>query len=105
MEKKQGCACARQESPGGRPTCEYVPALRDSWGVCDYPLAMVYAPVQAFRGLYDPRVALSRGTMFCELDLPLEAVANGRNTGGCSSGACDVRGGRQSACRCGRSQR
>ena len=43
----------------------------DSWGLCEYPLAMVYAPCQTFRGLYDPDTALSRGTLFTELDLPL----------------------------------
>ncbi len=43
----------------------------DSWGVSNYPLAMVYAPCQMFRALYDPATALSRGTLFTELDLPL----------------------------------
>ena len=41
-------------------------------GLYGYPPAMVYAPVQAFRGLYDPRTALCRGTLFNELDLPFE---------------------------------
>ena len=35
-------------------------------------LAMVYAPHQAFRELYDKEEALSRGTLFRELDKPLE---------------------------------
>ena len=43
----------------------------DSWGLCEYPLAIVYSPCQVFRGLYDPDTALSRGTLFGELDLPL----------------------------------
>lgn len=43
----------------------------DSWGLSEYPLAMVYAPCQTFRGLYDPTTALGRGTLFSELDLPL----------------------------------
>lgn len=43
----------------------------DSWGLNDYPLAMVYAPCQSFRALYDPNTALARGTLFTELDLPL----------------------------------
>lgn len=34
------------------------------------PLAMAYVPVQKWRNLYDCDVALSRGTMFSELDLP-----------------------------------
>jgi hypothetical protein len=32
---------------------------------------MVYAPCQQFRALYDTATALSRGTLFTELDLPL----------------------------------
>ena len=43
----------------------------DSWGLADHPLAMVYAPCQMFRALYDPDTALNRGTLFTELDLPL----------------------------------
>lgn len=35
-------------------------------------LAMVYAPKQAFANLYEPDVALSRGTLFAALDLPFE---------------------------------
>lgn len=42
-----------------------------SWGLAEYPLAMVYAPCQSFRALYDTATALSRGTLFTELDLPL----------------------------------
>jgi len=33
-------------------------------------LAMVYAPVQRFQGLYEPEEALSRGTIFQELEKP-----------------------------------
>ncbi|MBE6594430.1 MAG: spore coat associated protein CotJA [Ruminococcaceae bacterium] len=31
---------------------------------------MVYAPVQRFQGLYEPEEALSRGTIFQELEKP-----------------------------------
>ncbi len=34
------------------------------------PLAMVYAPCQMWRDLYEPALALERGTLFKELDLP-----------------------------------
>ena len=34
------------------------------------PIAMVYAPVQQWKELYDPCSALSTGTIFKELDLP-----------------------------------
>lgn len=51
------------------------------WGIKSYPLAMVYSPLQEFRELYDMDIALERGTIFAELDLPFE----GRNgeKGGC----------------------
>lgn len=43
-----------------------------------YPsLAMVYAPMQAFRMTYTPAEALAHGTLFRELDKPL-AVGGGR---------------------------
>lgn len=50
-------------------------------GLHGQPIGMVEAPVQAFRGLYDLRTALCRGTLFSELDLPLEAV--GQRPRGC----------------------
>lgn len=34
------------------------------------PLAMAYVPMQKFKNLYDADVALERGTLFEELDLP-----------------------------------
>lgn len=37
-------------------------------------LAMVYAPMQCFRMLYNHSDALMRGTLFEELDKPLEEV-------------------------------
>ena len=50
------------------------------WGLADHPLAMVYSPYQLFRDVYAPDVALKKGTMFAELDLPFEG--NKRNCGG-----------------------
>ena len=50
------------------------------WGLHSHPLAMVYSPLQEFRELYTPDVALDRGTMFAELDLPFEG-GNGRKGG------------------------
>ena len=38
----------------------------------DVQLAMVYAPFQCFRMTYAPENALMRGTLFEELDKPLE---------------------------------
>ncbi|MBE6645454.1 MAG: spore coat associated protein CotJA [Ruminococcaceae bacterium] len=40
-------------------------------------LAMVYAPHQCWRMLYSPENALVRGTLFEELDKPLEDCVNG----------------------------
>lgn len=34
------------------------------------PLAMAYVPRQKWRNAYSPEEALSRGTLFAELDLP-----------------------------------
>ncbi len=53
--------------------------MRKSWGLVDYPLASVYAPLQEFRGLYDRETALHKGTIFSELDLPFmgETVMKG----------------------------
>ncbi len=46
------------------------------WGLQNKPLAMVYSPCQAWRDAYAPDVALSRGTLFSELDLPFEPAKN-----------------------------
>lgn len=43
-----------------------------TWGLQNYPLAMVYSPVQEFNNLYDEDTALSRGTLFSDLYLPFE---------------------------------
>ena len=52
---------------------------RQTWGLTGYPLASVYAPIQDFDKLYDLDVALKRGTVFEELDLPFmgESVYKG----------------------------
>lgn len=34
------------------------------------PIAMAYVPMQKWQRLYEPEVALERGTLFSELDLP-----------------------------------
>ena len=39
-------------------------------------IAMVYAPKQCWRNLLDPAQGLSKGSIFSELILPLEAVPN-----------------------------
>ena len=42
-----------------------------------HQLAMVYSPHQCWRMLYAPEKALMRGTLFEELDKPLEDCTNG----------------------------
>lgn len=46
------------------------------WGLYEYPLAMVYSPYQLWRNTYKEDDALSRGTLFNELDLPFEGCNN-----------------------------
>lgn len=45
---------------------------RMGFGLRNHPLAMVYSPYQEWRDAYTPEVALTRGTLFAELDLPFE---------------------------------
>ena len=54
-----------------------------TYGIEGYPLASMNAPIQQFTDLYDCETALSRGTVFSELDLPFVC---GRVNGG------DIRG-------------
>ena len=86
---EEGCGCESAPTPicplsevpsYCTPTC--APCGEDSWGLEGHPLAMVYASCQAFRHLYDLETALERGTLFSELDLPIE-TAGGTNGKGC----------------------
>ena len=52
------------------------------WGLRAHPLAMVYSPLQEFHELYEPDMALERGTLFSELDLPFEG-GKGKKGGCC----------------------
>ena len=54
------------------------------WGLYNYPLASVYAPLQNFDNLYDLDTALDHGTAFVELDLPF--MGDMRFKGGCCRG-------------------
>ncbi len=47
---------------------------------CDPVVAMAYVPWQQFKDVYEPEVALCRGTLFAELDKPFLAG------GGCRRG-------------------
>ena len=83
------CSCGGEKSLRSRGTCgcegmtgNNCPA--NKWGIKDYPLASLYAPIQEFRGLYESELALKHGTLFEELDLPFmgESVYKGGGTRG-----------------------
>lgn len=65
-------------APSVRQTCAE-PTPKTTWGLTNYPLASVFAPLQPFRNLYDCQTAWNRGTVFSELDLPFmgETVSKG----------------------------
>lgn len=52
-----------------------------TWGLANYPLASMYAPLQEWRNLYDNETGFSRGTIFKELDLPF--LCGDRTGGNC----------------------
>ncbi len=66
---------AKPQRPAERPSPMPTP---DENCLAAPSLAMVYSPHQAFRGLYSPMEALSRGTLFEELDKPLMASKGGK---------------------------
>jgi hypothetical protein len=54
-----------------RPDCEmpgYAESSCDAVDVCR--VGMAYVPMQRWRDIYDTKKALSRGTIFAELDMP-----------------------------------
>ena len=73
LRQRGGCSCDGM-------TGKICPT--NKWGVKDYPLASLYAPIQGFKSLYEPELALKHGTLFEELDLPFmgDSVYKG---GGC----------------------
>ncbi len=80
----QGCGDGRIETAekGCGACVGYEGCGEGSWGLPAHPHAMVYAPCQTFRALYDPHTALNRGTLFTELDLPLGGESCGFTTVG-----------------------
>ena len=56
-----------------------------TWGLKNYPLAMVYVPLQEFDELYDLETALNEGTVFKKFDLPFkgESINNSGKGGSC----------------------
>ena len=90
VEQNGGCGCGQSGGGGcgNRPADHvcvgYEGCGSDSWGLSDHPVAMVFAPCQGYHALYDPATALSRGTLFTELDLPLGKADSGFSTIGCA---------------------
>ncbi len=73
MQKKSCTDGLLRNSEGGMmPQKGCADGICGGWGIAGNPLAMVYSPCQAWRGAYTPDVALARGTLFSELDLPFE---------------------------------
>lgn len=50
---------------------------------CTQPLAIVTSPVQCWQNLYTPCEALSMGTLFRDLNLPLVGCPTAYRKGGC----------------------
>lgn len=72
QEERNDSPAARGGQGAGEPPC--FPSDTDNGIGGDTPLAMVYAPKQYWRALYEPAEALRTGTMFRELYFPLEAI-------------------------------
>ena len=79
--RKMSCGCENPSVCGHSCAqgCEH-----GGWGLKDYPLAMVYSPLQNFCELYDLDEALERGTLFKQLDLLFEGESVVK--GGCCRG-------------------
>ena len=61
------------------PVANVTPSRPNSPSCLDgYPLAMVYAPSQAFEALYDCEQWLEKGTIFKSLDFPFKGSRKGR---------------------------
>jgi hypothetical protein len=78
-----GCNNGNRPSPDiDLPSCEN---SGKSYGLKDYPLAMVYSPMQEFDRLYDLDRGFVAGTIFTDLDLPFSgrSLKYRGNSGGC----------------------
>lgn len=69
---RRGCDGTLRDEMNNSPERDCTQSRCGGWGLEAHPLAMVYSPCQAWRDAYTPDVALERGTLFSELDLPFE---------------------------------
>lgn len=79
--------CALEEAPcalcrGTEKMNSSHSSSRTTWGLTSYPLASMYAPLQEWRNVYETELALSKGTMFRELELPF--VCGNKRGGSCN---------------------
>lgn len=70
----------RSAERGGTPCAPSV--TPDTRCLMNFPLGMVYCPIQEWKDAYDVETALSRGTLFRQLDKPWEVGAPS-GKGGC----------------------
>ncbi len=64
--------------------CNPDSASCENYRLMNFPLGMVYSPIQQWQSLYDIDTALTRGTLFRELDKPWEVpMPSGRKGGRC----------------------
>ena len=66
------CGCA-EDAPVLATPCRPTPGCLEGM-----PLAMVYAPKQAFENIYPPEQWLDKGTVFAALDFPFRGGRKGR---------------------------
>ena len=72
MSLREGLPCNPQNGSVG------------NYKLVNFPLGMVYSPIQEWRNAYDAETALERGTLFRELDMPWEVeMPSGRKGGLC----------------------
>ena len=69
---EQGCGRVGGSSYPSEPFLRggYGEDTPHSWGLVDYPLAMVYSPVQSWQNVYCVEEGFMTGTIFRELDKP-----------------------------------
>ena len=75
LQAEEGAVRCFEESVSGC-TCESETVANGENCLRGRSLAMVYSPCQDFVNVYEPMAALSRGTLFAELDKPF--CAGGR---------------------------
>lgn len=76
-QNSNGCGTCPRENGGCKSGCGSASNVDEGSMLAAPQLAMVYSPSQHFRMLYSPEKAIVRGTLFEELDKPLEDCVYG----------------------------